>query len=202
MKISFLLKTLGVLVLLLVIFYSALFIAYSLNTGTIPSSDRFAQDDANGSPNIYQPPTGQGPVGQDPVGHTPIDQSPVNPTPLPPPSGQKENKLLGRWAWVRTDMLNGSYILAPIGDKFILTFDRDGNVGSSTDCNGLGGNYVFNGEILSFGPFIQTLMYCEGSMESEYSKQLSLTSSYTIFGNELRLNLNRDYGVMTFKRVQ
>ncbi len=106
------------------------------------------------------------------------------------------------WSWVRTDLHDGTRVEAPAGDKFILSFDGSGRVSSRTDCNGLGGNYVVDGEVLSMGQFISTLMYCEGSLEGVYGEQLGLVNSYVIEGGTLRLNLNRDHGTMIFKRHQ
>ncbi len=116
------------------------------------------------------------------------------------PSTTAETNLEGRWVWLRTERMTGSPVQAPPGEKFVLSFDGEGNASSSTDCNGLGGTYIVNGEVLSFGPFISTLMFCEGSLEGVYSQDLSLTNSYTIQGDILRLNLNRDVGVMIFEK--
>ncbi|MEX0931843.1 MAG: META domain-containing protein [Candidatus Paceibacterota bacterium] len=105
----------------------------------------------------------------------------------------------GEWVWKSTRLLDGSEVVAPSGERFVLTFNKKGEVGSSTDCNGLGGNYVVDGEVISFSQFISTMMYCEGSLESTYSQQLMLANSYAIKGDTLTLMLNRDYGVMEFE---
>ncbi|PIR85834.1 hypothetical protein COU14_02160, partial [Candidatus Kaiserbacteria bacterium CG10_big_fil_rev_8_21_14_0_10_44_10] len=102
------------------------------------------------------------------------------------------------WVWSHTDLSSGERIASPNNDEFILSFDGNGFVSSQTDCNGLGGIYTVDGEVLSMGQFVSTLMYCEGSMEGVYGEQLVQVNSYTIEGNTLRLNLARDYGVMTF----
>lgn len=103
------------------------------------------------------------------------------------------------WEWSYTTLLSGKKVSSPNKDKFVL-FLKDGKVTSSTDCNSMSGNYVKDGEVLSFTPFASTKMYCEGSLEGEYSRQLGLTNSYVISGDELRLNLNRDYGTMIFNK--
>ena len=104
------------------------------------------------------------------------------------------------WSWQYTDLLNGERVEAPVGDRFILTFDGDGNLGSTTDCNSMGGSYVIDGEVLSIGELVMTKMYCEGSVEGVYAEQLRLVNSYVIVDDTLKLNLNRDYGVMVFKK--
>lgn len=102
------------------------------------------------------------------------------------------------WVWVRTEYLDGD-ILQSRTDRFVLTFNEAGTMNSSTDCNSLSGDFVIDGEVLSFGPFMSTLMYCDGSLEGDYGSNLALTNSYTIVGDELRLNLDRDFGVMVFR---
>ncbi len=127
--------------------------------------------------------------------------------PLPQASGKvvatdtqsTANPLFGTsWSWVETILLNGEHVKAPAGDKFVLTFGEDGHVKSTTDCNGMNGSYIINGEVLSFGPMMSTKMFCEGSQEGNYSEALALTNSYVIEGSELHFNLNRDYGMMVF----
>lgn len=106
-----------------------------------------------------------------------------------------------RWVWIRTDLGNGTTVQAPNDESFVLSFDEPNKrVMSTTDCNSMGGTYVKDGEVLSFGQFAMTLMYCEGSLEGVYGEQLSLVTSYTISDDTLRLNLDRDYGVMVFQK--
>lgn len=104
------------------------------------------------------------------------------------------------WSWQYTELLSGEKVEAPAGDRFVLALDGEGNLGSTTDCNSMGGSYVLDEDVLSIGQIIMTLMYCEGSMEGVYAEQLGLVNSYVIADDTLRLNLNRDYGVMVFKR--
>lgn len=106
-----------------------------------------------------------------------------------------------KWAWIRTEYGDGAEI-EPRGDDFVLMFNESGTMNSTTDCNSLSGDFVIDGEVLSFGPFMSTLMYCEGSLEGEYRSDLALTNSYEIVGDELRLNLNRDFGVMVFRAAR
>lgn len=105
------------------------------------------------------------------------------------------------WVWVETDLQSGEKVVAPAGERFVLSFDAEvKRLSSTTDCNQLSGTYVQDGEVLSVGPLVSTKMYCEGSVESVYSGQLALVSSFVIEGDTLRLNLNRDYGVMVYKK--
>jgi heat shock protein HslJ len=111
-----------------------------------------------------------------------------------------EQQVLGStdWTWLRTELAGGTRMDAPAG-RFVLSFASDGTVRSTTDCNSLAGSFVVDGNQLSFGPFTSTLMFCEGSKETDYSSQLSKTQSYLISGQgtELRLNTS-DGSVMVF----
>lgn len=108
--------------------------------------------------------------------------------------------LLGtEWVWLHTERPNGDLISTPKRESYVLTL-KDGRVTSSTDCNSLSSEYALNGEVLSFKPFAMTKMYCEGSMESTYVKDLALTTSYEIIGTRMYINLNRDVGRMVFEK--
>lgn len=136
-----------------------------------------------------------------PTNNVEILVSQANTETTPPSSGQTNAPLVGtEWAWVRTTYPNKAALTAPTGNKFVMTLKADKTISSSTDCNGLGGNYVVNGEVLSFSEFISTLRYCEDSPETQYSQDLRQTSSYVISGNELRLNLTKDAGTMYFQK--
>lgn len=91
------------------------------------------------------------------------------------------------WVWV-SSTASGSTSAAPTGGKFVLSFGEDNRVNSTTDCNGMGGNYTLGASnSMSFGPFMSTKMFCEGSRESEYSSSLMKTSSYKVEGTNLIL---------------
>lgn len=103
-----------------------------------------------------------------------------------------------QWVWMYTELQDGSRIDAPEGEAFVLSFSDEGRYTSTTDCNGIRGEAVIDGEVLSLGAAVSTKMFCEGSLESTYTNDLLLASSYVVEGTTLRLNLNRDYGVMYF----
>jgi heat shock protein HslJ len=105
------------------------------------------------------------------------------------------------WIWQYTTLLNGTKVTPEDTSKFMLTFSQDGkNITSTTDCNTIFSTYIRNGEVLSFAPFASTRMLCKKSLESTYTDELTLATSYTIHNNVLTFMLNRDVGVMTFTR--
>lgn len=110
--------------------------------------------------------------------------------------------LFSSWNWKYTDLNNGTKRTAPQGDLYVLSLASTSAYRSTTDCNALSGTFVVDVEVLSFGPAVSTKMFCEGSEETEYARELGLTNSYTLVGNELHFNLNRDYGVMVFELME
>jgi heat shock protein HslJ len=112
---------------------------------------------------------------------------------------KKHNDLSGSsWTWVSSTQ-NGTTTSAPSGGKFVLTFGKDKRLSSTTDCNGVGGEYeVEKNNTLSFSKFMSTLMFCEGSMEQTYTSQLMKTSSYSLSSSTLLLTGSS--GTMTFTK--
>ena len=103
------------------------------------------------------------------------------------------------WTWISTTYSDGKIIKPNNGDRFKLTFS-DKTFSASTDCNGIGGEYFTNDNSIKFDKMMSTLMYCEGSQESEFSKSLSEVSSYHFTNKgELVFDLKYDSGVMIFR---
>ena len=105
-----------------------------------------------------------------------------------------------KWVW-QSALYNDGRVVKPMRpDAFTLSFDGKGNFSATTDCNGVGGSYSTSGNSLTFGQMMSTLMYCEGSQESEFTELLSNTDSYLFTSKgELVLNLKFDSGSVTFR---
>ena len=84
------------------------------------------------------------------------------------------------WVWIATNRTVGSDVTPKKPGAFTIQFGSDGRVSGKTDCNGFGGTYRTQGSALSFGSFMSTLMYCEGSQESAYTSFLATVKSYEI----------------------
>lgn len=102
------------------------------------------------------------------------------------------------WTWQYTLLADGTKKAAPNTDKFVLSFAKDKAVSSTTDCNTLKSSYTGTDSSLVFKPFVSTKKACVGSFETQYSEQLSQVNSYTLIGDELKLNLAKDAGTMVF----
>jgi heat shock protein HslJ len=104
------------------------------------------------------------------------------------------------WRWVRTTYNNDTEVLPHTENKFTLTFKNDKTFSATTDCNGMGGEYTVAGNKITFGKMMSTLMYCEGSQESDFAKMLTETQTFLFTGKgELVLGLKNDGGSMVFR---
>lgn len=102
------------------------------------------------------------------------------------------------WHWVHTTYANDT-VVTPNKDKFTLTFSGK-TFSAATDCNGVGGEYVVQGSSIAFTKMMSTLMFCEGSQETEYSKELGEVVGYKFTSKgELVLSLKLDSGSMLFR---
>lgn len=103
------------------------------------------------------------------------------------------------WKWVRAEYNDGK-VIVPKKDVFALTFKDDGTFGASTDCNGIGGNYISTKSTITFSKMLSTLMYCEGSQEADFRTILENTGEYVFTSKgELVLNLKLDSGSVYFR---
>ena len=82
------------------------------------------------------------------------------------------------WDWINTTYGDGTQIRPHSLKKFTLLFKKDSTFSLGTDCNRGGGEYVMNGSKISFEKMITTMMYCDGSQESDFTKMLCEVSSY------------------------
>lgn len=96
----------------------------------------------------------------------------------PPP---QTSDIVGQtWVW-KHNIIGGDAISTPNHpEKFTVTFGTDGKISGTTDCNSFGGEYKLASDgIISFGPFMSTLMYCEGAQEQDFTSSLAQASRIT-----------------------
>ncbi|MFA7216381.1 MAG: META domain-containing protein [Candidatus Paceibacterota bacterium] len=104
------------------------------------------------------------------------------------------------WTWSKTNYNDGEEFLPEKPSSFKITFSKDGNFSAKTDCNSVSGQYVVNGQNISFSQMVSTLMYCEGSQESDFVGMLSDVSYYNFTSKgELILDIKSKNGSMIFK---
>jgi heat shock protein HslJ len=104
------------------------------------------------------------------------------------------------WQWISTTYSDGTKILPKDIQKFKLTFKNDGTFSSSTDCNGVGGNYAVKGMQITFSQMMGTMMYCDGSQEADFTKILTQAQSYSFTAKgELVFSLKANSGSAIFR---
>jgi len=104
------------------------------------------------------------------------------------------------WTWIKTTYNNDTELVPSQADAFTLTFNSDGSVSATTDCNTMSGSYEVEDNQLTFGQMAATLMFCEDSQEQEFAKMLNEVQSY-FFTNkgELVFDLKFDSGSSVFR---
>ena len=111
--------------------------------------------------------------------------------PVEESQGQKTsagfNNVLYQYEWVwqsRTD--EGDMVSVPVNaEQFVLVFNEDGRVTSTTDCNNAMGSFETGGNELTFGPLATTRRACPGeTSEQEYVRALGEVTAYELFDLE------------------
>ncbi len=104
------------------------------------------------------------------------------------------------WQWVRTNYTDGRVFVPKQTDAFVITFQADGTMNATTDCNGVGGEYTAVSDSFVFGNLATTMKYCEGSEEGLFNELLGQVSTYGFTRkNELELGLKGGEGVMILR---
>ncbi len=105
------------------------------------------------------------------------------------------------WTWVHTQMNDGTLTTPKKAEAFTITFNPDGSLSGTTDCNRYFGSYTLNQNKLSFGPFGATKMFCSESQESVFLKFLGEVDGYLLNEKDktLVLTIRFDSGSMLFK---
>jgi len=76
-----------------------------------------------------------------------------------------------------------------------INFNDDGTFGGSVGCNSFGSNYKVNGDQITFGSIMSTMMFCEGISDQESAVLAILTDKTVIFEmNEDQLTLTSEDG--------
>jgi heat shock protein HslJ len=112
----------------------------------------------------------------------------------------KMNLEMKTWNWIQTQLNSDTTVSPNKPNLFSLTFNKDGTFSAHTDCNSVGGKYLAKDSKLIFSQMMSTLMYCDGSQESDYTKMLSEVSGFSFTSRgELLLDLGIENGTMFFR---
>lgn len=106
----------------------------------------------------------------------------------------KENTrpLIGSWRLTAYGPVDSTTPAVPDVDA-ILIFGEDGTLAGSTGCNELGGDYVIEGDQITFGQIVSTLILCpdlQMAQEEAMFQVLRETASFNIEGDTLTITNN------------
>lgn len=104
------------------------------------------------------------------------------------------------WTWTKTVYNNDATLTPRAKDAFVITFMQDGRFSAKTDCNGVSGEYLITENKIVLEKKMSTLMYCDQSQESEFTKMLGEVDNFmfTQYG-ELVLGIKYDSGSMILR---
>ncbi len=110
--------------------------------------------------------------------------------------------LVGTWQWKHTQYNNNEEIAPRETNDFTITFNNDGTLSGTTDCNNYFGSYTYKKGAISIGSLGMTLKYCEGAQESIFLEMLQETHrAFLSKPGELSLLLPFDTGSIVFMRL-
>ena len=117
-------------------------------------------------------------------------------------SGGTANSVVGTWRLDSYGSPGNTTPAAPDVDTSIV-FKEDGKIEGNVGCNGFGGDYTVEGNMITFGPIVSTLMFCEGSVGDQETTTLNVlaeTVSYTIEGDTLTITSSDGSSVIVLSR--
>jgi heat shock protein HslJ len=117
----------------------------------------------------------------------------------PQGSPQDSGSLIGSWKLTAHGPASAP-VPAVEGVEAGLTFNEDGTVSGTSGCNGLGGDYTVEGNQITFGEFVSTLMACDDpimAQEESAHKVMTGTATYEIEGDTLTITNNDNVLVFT-----
>ena len=97
----------------------------------------------------------------------------------------------GAWRLAAMEMESGGRFVPDDPSRFTVEFDADGTVAVRADCNGCGGSYTLNGDRLTVGPMVCTLIACETARGQEFASLMDGTTSVEREGRELEIESSR-----------
>ena len=103
-------------------------------------------------------------------------------------AGGSSASVQGKWKLVSHGSASSQIPAAPDVDTSIEFLDGqlNGNVG----CNGFGGEYEVDGDVIKFGPVMSTMMFCEGPVGDQEMATVAVfqgSASYVLDGDTLTI---------------
>lgn len=93
----------------------------------------------------------------------------------------------GQWSLVSYGPADSQVSAAPDVDTSI-EFTSDGTLNGNVGCNGFGGDFTVDGDTITFGPIVSTMMFCEGPVGEQEAATLLVfheSASFVLDGDTL-----------------
>lgn len=104
-------------------------------------------------------------------------------------TGSASSSVVGDWRLVSYGSPESTMPAAPDVDTSIV-FGADGKVNGNVGCNGFGGDYTVEGNTITFGQLVSTLMFCEGPVGDQETTTLNVfvgTTTFVMDGDTLTI---------------
>ena len=95
-------------------------------------------------------------------------------------TGGASASIIGDWKLVSYGSPANPTPAAPDVDTSIV-FGEDGKVNGNVGCNGFGGDYTVDGNTITFGQIVSTLMFCEGPVGDQETTTLNVFAESATF---------------------
>jgi putative lipoprotein len=105
---------------------------------------------------------------------------------------EESRSLVGSWTLTAYGPVDSPTPAVPDVDA-IVTFSEDGSVAGTTGCNEFGGDYTVEGDQITFGQIVSTLILCpelQMAQEEAMYQVLVETASFNIEGDTLTIIKN------------
>jgi heat shock protein HslJ len=122
----------------------------------------------------------------------------------PPASPRTSGPTLAGTLWALQQLAVDATLTDVPSDVAATLFLQDGQASGDAGCNTFSGDYSIDGDALTFGPMMSTMMICEGekaSTEAAYLAGFPLVASYSLDGEALSLLDGGGDPVMTYAAV-
>jgi heat shock protein HslJ len=104
------------------------------------------------------------------------------------------------WRWaslVENEPASQSVVADP--ENYTIILNSDGTMNIKADCNVVSGTYVIDGKSLTLELGPSTLAFCgEESLDGMFNEMLTKVESFSLENDQLTLNLENEFGRMSF----
>ena len=91
-----------------------------------------------------------------------------------------QGSIQGKWTLISYGSPADQIAAVPDVDAYI-EFDSDGRMNGNVGCNGFGGAYELDGDMIAFSPVESTLMFCEGPVGDQELATFAVLTESTVF---------------------